>query len=163
MSAERQFTPGEVSRLLDVPPSTLRRHVALLGEYLSPEARRQRARLFTMADVEILARVRQLTDQGMHLEDIGPIIAATIEQAGEGVEYPAGAPEAEDTTEQTALMVVARISEKLDRVNRSLADQAGDLQALRLQLDQQARRLAELEAWRALPWWQRFGKKPPDA
>ena len=72
------FTSGEVSKLLGIPSSSLRRYVSEFSEYLSREANRRRGRRFTEHDVEIIATIRGLTQEGKKLEDIGPLLTDVI-------------------------------------------------------------------------------------
>ncbi|MCH8093054.1 MAG: MerR family transcriptional regulator [Chloroflexi bacterium] len=50
------FTPGQVSDMLEIPPSTLRRYVKDFPKHLSKTATKKRGRRFTELNIAILAR-----------------------------------------------------------------------------------------------------------
>ena len=62
-------TPGQVSELLEIPPSTLRRWASLFGEYLSEQANRYR-RSYTAQDVATFEHIKELSSRGILLKDI---------------------------------------------------------------------------------------------
>ncbi|NPV08896.1 MAG: MerR family transcriptional regulator [Anaerolineae bacterium] len=75
-------TPTEVSEKLDIPPATLRRYVSLFGEHLSDEARRPRGRRFAEADVETLARIREMFASGRSSEEVLAALAGATAPPG---------------------------------------------------------------------------------
>src|SRR3990167_8426516 len=94
------YTPGEVSTLLAIPSSSLRRYVAILGHLLSPGARKQRGRTFSESDISVIARVRELTQGGYTLEQIEPLLGDILPEV-----HPDELPPA------SALAIVQRIGE----------------------------------------------------
>ncbi len=127
------LNPGQVSNLLEIPPSTLRRYVKLFGErHLSPAARKRRGRRFTDADVTTLAQIRALIGEGIPLHEV----SVHLETTGEP-ERPA---EAADLT-------VPAIVERLDEVLVELEKLRQELDDSRRAQQAQAEELARLRAW----------------
>ena len=150
------FTPGQVSDMLDVPSSTLRRYVKQFAAHLSETSTKKRGRRFTERDVATLARARGLLQQGRKPPEVNELLPVL------GKEDPEAQPDA-------ALALVPSISaaltEALDMA-QSLRAEVGDLagQVEQVAQDQGATReeLAELRKWLRLPWYQRWRTPPPD-
>ena len=66
------FTPGQVSDMLEIPPSTLRRYVKDYPEHLSETATKKRGRRYTELDIATLDReqLELARKGGAALEDI---------------------------------------------------------------------------------------------
>ena len=149
------FTPGQVSDMLDVPSSTLRRYVKQFAAHLSETATKKRGRRFTERDVATLARARELLQQGRKPPEVNELLPVL------GKEDPEAQPDA-------ALALVPSISaaltEALDLAH-SLRAEVGDLagQVEQVAQDQGATReeLAELRKWLRLPWYRRLRTPPP--
>ena len=62
-------SPGQVSDLLAIPPSTLRRWAALFSAHLSAHANQHR-RQYTDQDLATLEYIKDLSSQGILLKDI---------------------------------------------------------------------------------------------
>lgn len=141
MSAD--YSPGEVSKMLGIPGSTLRRYVAEFGAHLSPNARKLRGRSFSEDDLAIVYKIRELASQGVSLDHIEPQLAEALDHvARQDDEQPPTA----------ALAVVARVSEKLDTFEDVLEKQAAmiaDLQARLITLEAEAEQLKK-------PWYKRL-------
>ncbi len=69
------FTPGQVSDMLEIPPSTLRRYVKDYPEHLSKTATKKRGRRYTEADIATLARAREMLQQAPDPEEVGKLLA----------------------------------------------------------------------------------------
>ena len=65
-----RISPGQLSELLDIPPSSLRRYVKRFGDYLSDDANKTRGRSFNESDIAVIARIRDLAQHGEKLNDI---------------------------------------------------------------------------------------------
>jgi DNA-binding transcriptional MerR regulator len=131
--------PGEVSELLQIPPSSLRRYVSEFGEYLSPNAQQSKRRDYTDQDIATIARIRELTAQGLTSEDIKPQLEKTVDQ---------------DQDQETALT--------LPIVIQKFQDLTRQLETIQDQASQQAQQLEKLKSWAALPWWKRLFTRPPE-
>jgi len=141
------FTPGQVSDMLDVPSSTLRRYVLQFAAHLSETATKKRGRRFTERDVATLARARELLQQGRKPPEVNELLPVL------GENDPEAQPDA-------ALMLVPSISaaltEALDMA-RSLRTEVEDVSDRQ---DQMATQLESLEAWVREPWYRRlFGRQ----
>ena len=62
-------SPGEVSKTLNIPSSTLRRWAVQFGKYLSESANLHR-RQYTDQDITTLEYIKKLSGQGVMLKDI---------------------------------------------------------------------------------------------
>lgn len=130
------LTPGQISESLDVSTATVRRWSARYAHHLSPNTPGKK-RSYTVDDLAVLTRVRDLSATGTPLAQIDQALAVT------------------DTPAQSsALITVADFALSL----QSARDQVAHLQ---LQLDQQTTRLDALTAWLALPFYKRWFAKPP--
>ena len=149
------FTPGQLSDMLEVPPSSLRRYVLQFAEHLSETAIKKRGRRFTERDVATLARARELLQQGRKPPDVNELLPVLGEIDS-------------NSQPDVALALVPSISaaltEALDMA-QSLRAEVGDLagQVEQVAQDQGATReeLAELRKWLLLPWYQRWRTPPP--
>lgn len=147
------YTPGQVSKMLNIPPSTLRYWAKIFKDYLSSQEGR-RHRIYTEKDLLNFSRIKDDSNAGIALELIGPRLkleqnppAKTIESALALV--PSIAAEIESANQQSRA-ALAKVDELTGQLARIAADQAS-----------QAAQLARLQSWAALPWWQRIFSKPP--
>jgi len=129
------FTPAQVAQTLSVPPSTLRRQAKYFAAFLSPQSGKKRT--YTVADIDTLKRIQELSAQGLSYEQIAQTL--TI------VSVPPA---------DTALVSVADFAQALESAHAQLA-------SLQAQLTQQAEELQAIKAWLRLPFYKRLGKKPP--
>lgn len=130
------LTPGQIAQTLDVSTATVRRWSARYAHHLSPNTPGKK-RTYTVDDLAVLTRVRDLSATGTPLAQIDQALAVT------------------DTPAQSsALIALSDFALSL----QSARDQVAHLQ---LQLDQQATRLDALTAWLALPFYKRWFAKPP--
>ena len=129
------LTPGQIAQTLDVSTATLRRWSARFAPYLSPHTPGKK-RSYTVDDLAVLTRVRDLSATGTPLAQIDQALAVTDQSA-----------------ESSALITLADFAQSLQFAR----DQVAHLQT---QLDQQTARLDALTAWLALPFYKRLFKKP---
>lgn len=130
------LTPGQIAQTLDVSTATLRRWSARYAYHLSPQTPGKK-RSYTVDDLAVLTRVRDLSATGTPLAQIDQALAVT--------DIPA---------QSSALIALSDFALSL----QSARDQVAHLQ---LQLDQQNTRLDALTAWLALPFYRRWFAKPP--
>jgi MerR family transcriptional regulator, light-induced transcriptional regulator len=130
------LTPGQIAQTLDVSTATLRRWSARYAHHLSPQTPGKK-RSYSVDDLAVLTRVRDLSATGTPLAQIDQALAVTVTPA-----------------QSSALIAVSDFALSL----QSARDQVAHLQ---LQLDQQTTRLDALTAWLALPFYRRWFAKPP--
>ena len=130
------LTPGQIAQTLDVSTATLRRWSARFAPYLSPHTPGKK-RSYTVDDLAVLTRVRDLSATGTPLAQIDQALAVTDQSA-----------------ESSALITLADFAQSLQFAR----DQVAHLQT---QLDQQTARLDALTAWLALPFYKRWFTKSP--
>ena len=130
------LTPGQIAQTLDVSTATLRRWSARYVRHLSPHTPGKK-RSYTVDDLAVLTRVRDMSATGTPLAQIDQALSVT------------------DTSGQSsALITLTDFAQSL----QSARDQVAHLQT---QLDQQTTRLDALTAWLALPFYKRWFTKPP--
>jgi len=133
-------SPGEVSGILQIPASTLRRYVAEYKEFLSPEATQPRNRRFNQTDLGVLAKIRQGLNDGIPSEkikdDLGTIVEDELEAERALVEY--------------------------EPINQALTTIRSDVTGIVDEMGKHEDRLSRLEEWLRLPWWKRLFVRPPD-
>jgi len=151
------FTPGQLSDMLSIPPSTLRRYVKQFADHLSEEATKKRGRRFTERDVAVLARARELIQQGRSPEEVTALLQVVgdegekTEDAASALDLVPSISRALTEAVDTALALrseVGDLSEKVEEVARSQG--ATDDELLRIR------------KWMNQPWWRRLFGKPPD-
>jgi MerR family transcriptional regulator, light-induced transcriptional regulator len=130
------LTPGQIAQTLDVSTATVRRWSARYAHHLSPNTPGKK-RSYTVDDLAVLTRVRDLSATGTPLVQIDQALAVTVTPA-----------------QSSALIALSDFALSL----QSARDQVAHLQ---LQLDQQNTRLDALTAWLALPFYKRWFAKPP--
>ena len=130
------LTPGQIAQNLDVSTATVRRWSARFAPYLSPHTPGKK-RSYTVDDLAVLTRVRDLSATGTPLAQIDQALAVT--------DIPA---------QSSALITLTDFAQSL----QSARDQVAHLQT---QLDQQTNRLDALTAWLALPFYKRWFTRPP--
>ena len=130
------LTPGQIAKSLDVSTATVRRWSIRYARHLSPHTP-GKTRAYTVDDLAILTRVRDLSQTGTPLAKIDQDLAVIDLSA-----------------ESTALITVNDFALSL----QTARDQIAHLQS---QLDNQTVRLDAVTAWIALPFWKRFFTKPP--
>lgn len=147
------LTPGQVSELLAIPASSLRRYVVDYGEFLSASARRSRRREYTPADVAIIGQVRTLAGQGLTVDEIRQALGQTVDV------QPDEPPDASALALPGILAGFDSIRERLQQIadeqektRQQVSAANADAAALRERVE---RLEAELERAR-LPWYKRF-------
>ncbi len=153
------YNPGEVSKLLGVPVSTLRRWAVRFEKALTPQAPEAgRHRVYSDSDLETFKQIRDLAAKGRSLRAIENILTVIPPGQAKPEFTPDYEPETDPTpaneqAQNSALMVLA--------VSRELGTHNAQIQALQDQINKQNERLAALTEYLALPWYKRIGKRPP--
>jgi len=129
------FTPAQVAQTLNTPPSTLRRWAYRFAAFLSPQSGKKRT--YTVADIDTLKRIQDLSAQGLSYAQIAQTLAVVSQPPAD-----------------TALISLADFAQALECAHDQLA-------AVQAQLTQQAQELDAIKAWVRLPFYKRLGKKPP--
>jgi len=130
------ITPAQASESISVPASTIRRWASRFERHLSP--RKGKKRTYTPTDLDTFRRIRDLSASGFGLDRIDSMLDV--------VETP--------PDPSTALLTLADFVQSLESAHSQVA-------SLQQRLDEQNARLQALEAWLALPFYKRIGKRPP--
>jgi len=136
---QTMIKPGQASDTLDIPPSTLRRLAKEFEDYLSPQTGRFRE--YTLEDLDTFRKIRELLSHGMTYKDVKTRLQV--------LEKPS------EDQEPKSLAVVPELIKSL----QIASDQLATLQA---KTDKQDQRIKALEAWIALPWYQKLFTEPSD-
>ena len=142
------FTPGQVSDMLEIPSSSLRRYVLRFAEHLSATAIKKRGRRFTERDIATLGRARELLQQGRDPLEVNGLLGVVGEEDSEAE------PDA-------ALMLVPSISAALTEVGDLTQSLRAEVRDLAESQGATAEELAELRKWLRLPWYQRLFRPGP--
>lgn len=129
------LTPGQIAETLAISPATARRWSARFAHHLSPHTT-GRKRSYTVDDLAVLTRVRDMSATGTPLDQIDQALSVS------------------DKPASNALITVADFARSLQTANDKLA-------SLQNRLDQTSDRLDALTAWLALPFYKRWFTKPP--
>lgn len=138
------YTPGQISEMLDIPPSSLRRLSAQFAEFLTKSKGRHRR--YTEADIAVLRRVREGTLHGKTLAVLKSELA--LVESRPKIEADAD-----------ALSLLPAVASELTRLDDSLHAVLRELEQLRADRQADQERIAALEAQLAqlsLPWWRRL-------
>ena len=130
------LTPGQIAQSLDVSTATVRRWSARYARHLSPNTPGKK-RSYTVDDLAVLTRVRDMSATGTPLVQIDQALAVT--------DIPA---------QSSALISLTDFAQSLQFARDQVA-------SLQFQLDQQNKRLDALTAWLALPFYKRWFAKSP--
>jgi len=99
------YTPGQVSDMLDIPSSTLRRYAKEFSSHLSEEAQEPgRKRRYIELDLVILARARKLLNTGQSPKEVNKMLFVVEDQE---LEYE----------ENSSLALVPGISQAIEAIN----------------------------------------------
>lgn len=131
------FSPGEVSDMLDVPTSTLRRWARQFTPFLSGGARKRRRR-YSQKDLTIFARIRDFAAQNMSMDDIAGELEGIIDQISE-------------EPDQTALTLPGLLN-RLEDFAQHQKDQDDRISELQERIDR-------LERERAMLWYKRIFRR----
>jgi DNA-binding transcriptional MerR regulator len=142
------YSPSQVSEMLKIPPSTLRRYAVLFAAHLSPQPPGKK-RTYTDSDILIFQRVKDLSRK-IAIDQIGPLLLVVEEQPAAPGNSLALVPE-----------IAARF-ERLEADRQTTAQQVSELSARLERLEADQARAARLTSWAALSWWRRLVTPPPE-
>ena len=112
------YTPSQVSEMLDIPSSTLRRYASDFAEHLSEQARQKgRQRRYNEPDLVILARARKLLNAGHKPEQVNSMLFVVEDNELEH-------------EENSSLALIPGISQAIEQVNNQAAEMAMILKEL---------------------------------
>src|SRR3990172_3813398 len=130
------FTPGQVSEMLDIPASSLRRYATIFAQFLDQGARR-RKRLYTDQDILTLRRVRDFAAHGLTTGQIAQRLEVVE------VDQP-----------NNALALLPNVLREFEILHSMQSDQDQRIEQLRSEIEQ----LREEIRQQRRPWWRRWGK-----
>lgn len=170
------LSPGNVAKLLDVSTATVRRWSSQFDEFMSPSAKAdpegKKKRTYTSADVDTLRRIRDLSQEGLPLDQIGSqLVHVVTSESPEDAEAARRAAELQDTS--TALSTVVSFArelqsheDRLSTVQRDLDQVKAEgarledlatlnkrIEALTSQLEEVRKKQSE---WDQLPFWKKL-------
>lgn len=134
------FSPSQVSHMLEIPASTLRRYAVQFAPFLSPSGQRKnRRREYTQADVLTFQKIRDYSGQGLTPDEIAARLPLV---------------DSEPAT-NNALALIPDIAAKFEEFAAAHAN-------LNARLENQDARIAALEAElseKKIPWYKKLLKK----
>jgi DNA-binding transcriptional MerR regulator len=183
------LTPGQAAAFLQVDASTLRRLAKVSPERLSPQSQARRRR-YSPADLAILVTARDLLLETRSAAEVRPVLTpvpaqppampalapaqppALVEELNEAREIVRAMlaqldqlRQDQDTVRGELATLRATHSDQTARLTKTLdqlrAEQASERARLAADRSRLAYLVAELDAWRRLPWWRRLFEPPP--
>ena len=183
------LTPAQAAAFLQVDASTVRRLAKISADRLSPQSQARRRR-YSPADLAVLVTARDLLLENGSVANVAPVLAPVATQppavpALAAAQPPALVEELNEAREIVRAMLAqldqlrqdqdavrgelatlrathsdqtARLTKNLDQLRAEQASERARLAADRSRL---AYLVAELDAWRRLPWWRRLFEPPP--
>ena len=124
------LTPGQVSDLLKVSPSTIRRWSVLFEDHLSKRTTKHRQ--YSPEDFDTLKRIRDLSSEGIELDEIRRMVGVVVQQ---------------QENQNKGLMVYEDFVELLDSFRFTTNTMQQQIDELKAQV-----------AYLSLPWWKRKRK-----
>ena len=146
------YTPSQVSEMLDIPPSTLRRYAAVYSDHLSPQQPKKK-RTYNDSDIMKLRRIKELSGHippeeiPAHLDRVSTVL----------VEKPTAAA-------SSSVMLLPEVYARFDRLEADHQHTLSEMHELSARLERLEASTAQserLRAWAALPWWRRLFTPPP--
>ena len=137
------YTPAQVSEMLRIPPSTLRRYSVLFATHLSPQAP-GRKRAYSESDIATLSKVKELIRK-FPLEEISARLPVMDE------------PPAPEST----LVLIPALAKELQRLDTERQALSSELTEMKASFQAVNEKLEKLSAWLAQPWYKRLFSKPP--
>jgi DNA-binding transcriptional MerR regulator len=141
------FTPTQVSEMLSIPPSTLRRLASKFSDMLSRQ--RSRHRRYSESDIALLKRIRDMTSHGMSLDEIRTALTIVSDT-----------PKREEVVSDM-LSLMPAVASELDRLDTAYHQVMTELKHLRASHENAKSTIERFEEWLALPWWRRIFSSPP--
>jgi DNA-binding transcriptional MerR regulator len=142
------YSPMQVSEMLKIPPSSLRRYSVAFASYLSPQAPHKK-RTYNDSDIATLKRIKDLARK-FPLDQIGPRLSVVEAQP------------AEQTSALALIPEIAARFELLENDRQRTAQQVSELSARLERLEASSAHAERLRAWAALPWYRRLFTPPPE-
>ena len=158
------FTPKQVTEITKIPASTIRRWAVRFEDFISPQEGRYRE--YTESDLNVFLKVRDLSSQGMTLDQIEdhlPVSAPPEDQTMALINLPDFINALEFARDQ-----IASMRDQIEDQSKTIEDQNDQIQKQADQMQDQSDRLAKIEkhlesqtAWQSLPWYRRIFSRPP--
>lgn len=131
------YTPNQVSEMLKIPASTVRRYASIYTDYLSFKHSQGRKREYTDQDIVTLARIRDLSNEGFNHNQIKDRITIIDHQ--------------EENPITKSLDLIPSIAKQLQTFV-DYQHQTND------QINLLTKRIDDLESFIKLPWYKKIGK-----
>lgn len=141
------YDPKTTADILGISLSTLRRFALEFPDVLSPDAARTvKKRHYNDDDIRALKIIKDGSSRHRDHDDIRRDITLTSQ--------------AQDPQPSTLAMLPDVIA-RFDQLAGAMADLRDQVAQANQRHDEMLARLQALEEFNALPWWQKFGKRPP--
>ena len=131
------LTPSQVADTLETAPSTIRRWSVRFERFMSFDHSTGQKRRYSLEDLAILRKIRDLSKQGHPLDKIEETLRVEVVRADPG---------------ETALMTISDVAEALAMAREAYA-------SIERKNEELQERVKALEEYIQTPWWRR--KKAP--
>lgn len=134
------ITPSQASQTLDIPPATLRRYSSRFSQFLTPK--KTRARSYSLEDIEILRRIREMALSGLTFDQIEELI-----------------PVSENDENENALITLPEFTQALELARSKLSSLEAKSEDQDKKLQDQDKRLKAIEDYFSKPLIKRLFSK----
>ncbi|MCB2173576.1 helix-turn-helix domain-containing protein [archaeon] len=138
------YTPNQISEMLQIPTSTIRRYSTVFVDYLSFKHKPGRKRDYTDQDVNTLARIRDLSNSGL--------THAQIKERLEVVEVKEDQP-------GSNLLLIPSIAKELQTFRDFQQSTSQRITDLTNQNESLIQRVNDLENFVSLPWYKKITRR----
>jgi len=145
------YTPKQVSDMLDIPTSSLRRYSQVFSDYLTIKHVKGQKRTYTEQDIVTLGKIRDLASSGLNHELIAERLPL-IEDQKEPID--------------NALALIPTVAKELEAfkdfqvsIMQTVKTLEDDLNAEKNKTTELGEKITELENYISLPWWKKITKK----
>jgi len=142
------YTPKQVSEMLQIPTSSLRRYSEAFKDHLTIKHTKGQKRTYTEQDIITLGKIRDLAKSGLTHEVISERLPL-IEEQSEPID--------------NALALIPTVAKELEAIKDNQSSIVQIIQQLQDDLEDQKtanlelqKKVNDLESFNNLPWWKRI-------
>lgn len=143
------FTPAQVSEMLKIPSSSLRRYATDYADMLSSHAAQDgKKRRYTDEDLVTLKKIRGLAATHKTPDEIRQLLQVIEQQPPTTAQ--------DETTDKTLALAYPELLEQLDHIKSMLANKDAQINDLTARLSALEERAQQIENDQKQPWYKRL-------
>jgi DNA-binding transcriptional MerR regulator len=151
------YTPNQVSEMLSIPPSTLRRYCNQFNSHLSKHATQQRIRRYSEDDIAVLSRARELLQEGKSPQEANSLLGVISDGKQSPDKTLALIPSISQGLAE-ALDTARLLRAEVDTMQTTIQGHDERMSANERKLSEITAKLAQLESNQRLPWYRKIFK-----